>query len=298
MSQQQPISNLEIRRIEPADHSALIAMLRRALASGELSNYSASDIDRAVEGIGDEPERMTVATVQGNVAGFLNESWDLLFVEPAYRRRGIGTKLVRQVLAANPALELSPDRDHPETKQFLTAVGFQFDHMMNQMKRPADLPLNPVEMPEGFLLRTYEHEDFERYFALWNGAFLDHPTPLQVTEARMRAVHGRDNFDPTRIALIARAENPSDPVGFISVRSLVEEDGETVGPIGAIGTDRSVRRLGLGRTLLRWGIRRLKQDGAGPITLEVVTLNQRALPLYESEGFAPVQAWEFWTHKG
>jgi mycothiol synthase len=298
MSQQQPISNLEIRRIEPADYSTVIAMLRRAFASGELSNYSAADIDRAVEGIGDEPERMTVAAANGEIAGFLNQSWNILFVEPSHRRRRIGTRLVERALAANPALELSPALDNPGTKQFLNAVGFQFDHIMNQMKRPADLPAVPYELPEGFLLRTYEHDDFDTYFVLWNRAFLDHPTPLQVTEARMRAVHNRDRFDPTQIAVIARTENPKDLVGFINTRTVIEEDGEIVGPIGAVGTDRTVRRLGLGRVLLRWGIQRLKQDGAGPITLEVVTLNERALPLYESEGFAPVQAWEFWTHKG
>lgn len=298
MSQQEQISNLEIRRANPADLPALISFTQQARAAGELTNYSDAEIARFIEGLGDEPDSVFVSAVDDAVVGFLAVNWEVLYVAPGWRRRGIASGLVRQALKEKPDLALGPDREHPGTRDFLTAIGFGFDHLMQQMKRPADLEIGSIDLPDGFLLRTYEHRDFDVYFALWNRAFLDHPTPLQTSKSRMLAVHSRDNFDPTRIALIARAEDPDDLVGFITTRTLVEEDREIIGPIGAIGTDRSVRRLGLGRALLRWGIQRLKQDGAGPITLEVVTINERALPLYESEGFLPHQSWEFWTYKG
>ncbi|CAN5687229.1 hypothetical protein BH09CHL1_BH09CHL1_23320 [soil metagenome] len=295
---EQPLQNLELRQLDRSDIPAVTALIREGKAAGELSNYANADFERMVEGLGDEPEKTTIAIIDGETVGFLAQSWDVLFVAAAWRRQKVGTQLVNYALSRDPELELSPDRENPTTKDFLASVGFSFDHLMHQMKRPADLELGEIVIPDGFSLRTYQHEDFDPYFALWNRAFRDHPTPLQVTEARVRAVHARESFDPTRIALIARGEDRNDLVGFITTRSLVEENGETIGPIGAICTYRSVRRLGLGRTLLRWGIQRLKQDGAGPITLEVVTLNERALPLYESEGFVPTQSWEFWTHKG
>ena len=295
---QQPIDNLEIRRVDPADFPILISLTRQARAAGELTNYGDAEIARFVEGLGDEPHMVFVATTGGAVVGFLAANWEVLYVAPGWRRRGIARQLVKRVLQEKPDLELGPDRQHPGTRDFLTAIGFGFDHLMQRMKRPSDLLAPDPAVPNGFVLRTYRHEDFDTYFALWNRAFLDHPTPIQTSEERMRAVHARENFDPTRIGLIARASDPSDLVGFITTRSLIEENGEVIGPIGAIGTDRSVRRLGLGRTLLRWGIQRLKQAGAGPITLEVVTTNERALPLYESEGFLPDQSWEFWTYKG
>jgi mycothiol synthase len=290
--------NLVLRNYEPGDFTAIEAIVRHGRSNGELRNYSDVEIERFLEGIGDEPGRVTIALVDGEVAGLHAMSFDVLYIAPGFRRQRIATRLVEKLLAADAHLELSPERDNEGSVAFLKSVGFGFDHLMYQMKRPADLELGEILVPDGFTLRTYDHSDFDTYFALWNRAFLDHPTPLQVTEERVRAVHGRDTFDPSRIALIARASDPTDLVGFITTRSLVEESGETIGPIGAIGTDRSVRRQGLGRTLLRWGIQRLKQDGAGPITLEVVTLNERALPLYESEGFVPTQSWEFWTHKG
>lgn len=297
MMSTQPLQDLEFRQYEPGDFAAIEAIIRHGRDIGELRNYSDIEIERFLEGIGDEPRRVTIAVVDGKVAGLHAMSFDVLYIAPEFRRRKIATRLVERLLAAESHIELSPERDNEGSVAFLNSVGFEFDHLMYQMKRPADLELGDVVVPDGFSLRTYEHEDFDTYFPLWNRAFLDHPTPLQVTEERVRAVHSRENFDASRIALIHRAKDRNDLVGFITTRSLVEENGEKIGPIGAIGTDRSVRRLGLGRTLLRWGIQRLKQDGAGPITLEVVTLNARALPLYESEGFVPTQSWEFWTHK-
>lgn len=298
MTSSQPVQNLEFRHFEPADLAVLESIIRNARNIGELRNYNDTEIERLIEGLGDEPERITLALVDGHIAALHAMSFDVLFVVPQYRRQRVATRMVERLLALDPKLELSPERGNDGSMAFVKSVGFGFDHLMYQMKRPADLESPEVAVPDGFLLRTYEHDDFDTYFALWNRAFADHPTPLQVTEARVRAVHSRDNFDPTRIAVVARANDPNDLVGFITTKSLFEEDGETIGPIGAIGTDRSVRRMGLGRTLLRWAIQRLKQDGAGPITLEVVTLNERALPLYESEGFEPHQSWEFWTHKG
>lgn len=298
MTSQPPIDNLVIRQPEPPEFPAIEALVRQAKIRGELTNFTDTEIDRLIEWISDEPQKVSIALAGDTLVGVLPGTWGFALVAPEWRRRGIGTRLVQHALALDPDLELGPDNNDPTTREFLASVNFSLDHLMNRMKRPADLPPGEVIIPEGFFLRTYEHSDFDTYFALWNRAFLDHPTPLQTSEARMRAVHSRDSFDPTRIALIARATDPADLVGFITTRALVEEDGETIGPIGAIGTDGSVRRLGLGRALLRWGIQRLKQDGAGPITLEVVTINERALPLYESEGFVPHQTWEFWKYKG
>jgi ribosomal protein S18 acetylase RimI-like enzyme len=111
----------------------------------------------------------------------------------------------------------------------------------------------------------------------------------------MRAVHARSEFDPTLISLVAKSSNPGDLVAFTFLRSPVIEDGILTGSIGMIGVDRDHRRLGLGRQLLRWGIQRLREAGCERITLEVVDTNERALPLYEQEGFTPVQSWPYWA---
>ena len=111
----------------------------------------------------------------------------------------------------------------------------------------------------------------------------------------MRSVHNRPDFDPSFLAVIARADDPTRLVAFTYVHTPVVENGVLTGPIGMIGVDPDYRRLGLGRQLLRWDIQRLREAGCAEITLEVVDTNDRALPLYAQEGFLPSQAWAYWT---
>jgi mycothiol synthase len=294
MSQQQPTDSIDYQVLTSARVAEVIDLLRAARASGELRNFSDPEFDRLYARFEDLPGESTIALADGTIAGLNAENGLVLYVRPEWRQRGIGRRLVELSLANEPEMELVPDENEPGSFDFLRAIGFSYDHQMQQMRRPAELPAVEINVPDGFALRSYEHRDFERYFPLWNRAFLDHPTPLQTTIERMSAAHNRAGFDPASISLIHRAEDRDDLVGFITTRPVFEENGEPVGPIGSIGTDRSVRGLGLGRVLLRRGIERLKQHGAGAINLEVVTINERALSLYESEGFLPKQSWEFW----
>lgn len=294
MSPQPQTDSIEYQVLASARVAEVIDFLRSARAAGELRNFSDAEFDRLFARFEDLPGESTLALAGDRIAGLSAENGLVLYVHPDWRRRGIGTRLVEISLGNEPEMELVPEREEPGSFAFLRAIGFSFDHRMQQMRRPGELPALEITVPDGFALRSYEHRDFERYFPLWNRAFLDHPTPLQTSKERMNAAHNREGFDPASITLIHHAGDRDDLVGFITTRPVFEENGETVGPIGSIGTDRSVRGLGLGRVLLRAGINLLKDRGAGSINLEVVTINERALSLYESEGFLPKQSWEFW----
>ena len=73
------------------------------------------------------------------------------------------------------------------------------------------------------------------------------------------------------------------------------ESGEQHGVIAHLGVLPDYRGRGLARQLLRWGIRSFIEMGIDEIELEVVTVNDRALPLYTSEGFEPIQSWPYWV---
>jgi ribosomal protein S18 acetylase RimI-like enzyme len=51
----------------------------------------------------------------------------------------------------------------------------------------------------------------------------------------------------------------------------------------------------LGRQLLRWGVRYLRSIGAPAVSLSVNARNERALGLYESEGFVRSATRERWA---
>jgi mycothiol synthase len=286
---------ITIRKQQPADLPAIQTLIETAWHAVELAGRSQRDIDRWIEGLPDQAEATLVAVEGSDVVGAIWLDWSTLIVARPRRRRGIGRALIEAALAEEPDLEMSLPHNNPGAESFLRAVGFRFDHFLRQMRLdPAASPAAP-EIPIGFLLRSYDDAFFDQYFQLVNQTFADHPTPVQVPESRMRAVHGRPDFDPSLIALIATADDQPKLVAFTFLRTPAVENGLLSGSIGMVGVDRDYRRLGLGRQLLRWGIQRLRQAGCEAITLEVVDTNQRALPLSEQEGFVPDEAWPYWS---
>ena len=294
MSQPSP-AKVAIRVYEPSDQDALEAIIRTAFAANEISGWEPYEIENMMRGIGSTPGSTFVALTADRIVGFLASDYSMLVVSPEARRQGIGSKLVATGVANRPHLELAPPVGSTGSEPFLRAVGFAPHHLLWQLTRQDGARVDEPQMPAGFVLRTYREEDFAHYHALLNRAFSDHPTPMHVSEERMRTVHERPDFDPTLIALLAPIDRPDDPAAFSFVRLRPNDEGTINGGIGMLGVDREYRNRGFGRLLLRWGIWRLQTAGCAMIELEVVDSNNRALPLYESEGFVPVRSWPYWA---
>jgi ribosomal-protein-alanine N-acetyltransferase len=77
-------------------------------------------------------------------------------------------------------------------------------------------------------------------------------------------------------------------VGYV-VGDLTPNHGRDIGHIKDIAVRPDAQRKGLGRKLLRSGLRRLATHGASVVKLEVRESNTRAQKLYDSEGFEPVR---------
>ena len=294
MSQPVP-ANVSIRAYEPADQDAIEAIIRTAFANREISGWESYEIDNMVRGVGSTPETTYVALAADRIVGFLASDYSILVVSPEARRQGIGRKLVAMGLSQRPELELAPPVGSEVAESFLRAVGFAPHHLLWQLTRQNGARLEEPGMPPGFVLRTYREDDFATYLALLNRTFSDHPTPMHVSMERMQSVHERPDFDPTLIVLLAPEDRPDDPVAFSFVRLRPNDEGTIKGGIGMLGVDREYRNRGFGRLLLRWGVWRLQTAGCATIELEVVDSNNRALPLYESEGFVPVRSWPYWA---
>jgi mycothiol synthase len=297
MSQALPVE-IDIRVYKPTDEDALDAIIRAAFADGEISGWESYEIDNMVRGIGSTPETTFVALAADRIVGFLATDYSMLVVTPAMRRQGIGRRLVAAGLAKHPDLELAPPVGGDLGEPFLRAVGFAPHHLLWQLILQNGTLIDKPETPAGFVLRTFREDDFPQYHALLNRAFSDHPTPMHVSEERMQSVHERSDFDPTLIVLLAPEEQPDDPVAFSFVRLRLGDEETMKGGIGMLGVDREYRNRGFGRLLLRWGIWRLQSAGCSTIELEVVDSNNRALPLYESEGFTAVRSWPYWAVAG
>jgi ribosomal protein S18 acetylase RimI-like enzyme len=87
-------------------------------------------------------------------------------------------------------------------------------------------------------------------------------------------------------------------VGFCAT-SPVREDGVVAphGEIRTIGVRLDRQGAGLGRQLLCWGARRLGSVGVTDISRAVNGRNDRALGLFESEGFIRSRTRERWSRR-
>jgi mycothiol synthase len=285
-----------VRRFESHDAEAVRAIIERAAADGELVGFNRSEIREWLQLVPEEGEKTFVAVQSGNVIGFCSVANDAVIVSPPHRRSGVGRALVGAAVTGHPELEISQWSGSPGTAAFLTSVGFRLHHHLLRLLRTSSTMPPPLRPTPGFERIGYRHELFDDYVSLVNQSFLDHPTPLHLDAAQIKAVHQRPGFDPDSIALIVREGDPHQPVAFVRLRHVEAEDGTRRGAIALLGVLPDYRGRGFARHLLRWAITRFIEAGITEIELEVVTGNDRALPLYSSESFEQVQAWPYWVH--
>jgi mycothiol synthase len=148
--------------------------------------------------------------------------------------------------------------------------------------------------PEGTRARSYEDaRDRPGFRALFNAAFADHATPLQLDTGFLEAPADPSIVDADTLLL----EEPGGLlVGFCATSP--ERRDENIGThaeIWTIGVQPDRQGRGYGRQLLRWGVQRLRSIGATDITLSVNSRNEHALGLYEREGFVRTATRERWA---
>lgn len=104
-----------VRDADPADDARLIALFRASVREVARHDYSEAQVRAWAPGAIDADEwrarlagqRVFVAEIDGEIAGFAafeaDGHLDLLFVAPAFLRRGVATALLAAVEAAGPA---------------------------------------------------------------------------------------------------------------------------------------------------------------------------------------------------
>lgn len=284
-----------VRRFAPEDREPIRAIIERAAADGELVGFNRSEVREWLQSVPDDGAKTWVAELGGEVVGFLSVGNDAVIVSPDHRRKGAGRALVAAAVEAHPELEISQWSGSPQTAAFLASVGFQLHHHLLRLLRTGTALPSDVETPPGFELVGYRHDAFDAYVALVRESFADHPTPFHLDETRIKTIHERPDFNPGSIGLIAIEGDANRPVAFVRLRVAESESGTRRGAIALLGVHPDFRGRGFARQLLRWGIRNFIEQGIDEIELEVVTGNDRALPLYTSEGFAQVQSWPYWV---
>lgn len=244
--------------------------------------------------LGDEPVGFAFAFVlpQGGAG------WAMVraAVLPRHRRRGIGTALLREVarhcvrqtrVADVRTISMAAWQPCPEATALAEKLGFEHERYFWMLERPRGSAVEPI-WPREVECRIFDGSDahLEAWNHAYNRSFAEHWRYVASTVEDCRDLSRAPGFRPDGIAL---AWLGGRCVGFCRC-ALLESRGE----IEVLGTDPEVRGLGLGRALLRWGVRWIEHNSALPVTLLVDGANENALRLYRSEGFAPARERRVW----
>jgi mycothiol synthase len=249
-----------------------------------------------------------VARVHGEPAGFTitfvlpraeGGAWAAVRVGVAgrFQRRGIGSALLAEVRARLARrdipgglreMAMSAWRPNDAAAAFAAGHGYTHVRCFWKMDRPAAACPEPA-WPAGVTVRVFDGS--ERALADWNDAyndsFAEHYRYVPATLELARSLAAAADFLGDGLALAYRDGRC---VGFCR-NEWVGKEGE----IGVLGVTRAARGIGLGRALLRWGVRYFEGLGEKHVALRVDGENETALSLYRSEGFAVTRTRDLWA---
>lgn len=225
-------------------------------------------------------------------------------VHPQWRRRGIGTALLRwldaraqqQVARAAQSLEgggsegrlkayvEEPNTDHAT---ILAAQGYTAERWFSTMERDLAQPVTALPMPEGISLVPYDRARDADALAARNDAFRDHWGSLPSNEERWQQFVGGDFFRPD---LSRMAVTDDGQIVAFCLASVNEEDFVALGAshayIDLIGVIRSHRKRGLAPLVIAAALEAVRAEGFERAVLDVDTDSPTgANRLYEEVGF-------------
>jgi mycothiol synthase len=275
---------------------------------------------------GNQGARNLLAWRDGELAGFAHlDGGGLageLAVHPAYRRRGLGRALARELAAAaGRPLRLWAHGDLPAAAALAASAGFTRVRGLWQMYRPlASRPLEP-RLPAGVVVRAFvPGQDEQAWLTVNARAFADHPEQGRWTRQDLARREQEPWFDPAGFFLAFRGgrlagfhwtkihtagppagASPAPAGGRAGAEVTARGDPGTaggdpatagspparaVGEVYVIGVDPSAQGTGLGRALTLVGLHYLRDHGMPGVMLYVEESNTSAVALYESLGFS------------
>jgi mycothiol synthase len=293
-------SGVTIRGFRTGDEIPILEAMLEAHARGELDGMEPYQLRHAVDGIALDPGACAVAEADGVLAGWIIPPNNDLTVLPAFRRRGIGRQLLetgRGMVAADGGDRLRlwvPRR--PGAEAFAERCGLAYTSSLWQMRLTDEalLAVPEPQFPAETTVRALRLGGDEAPFVeLVNRIFLDHPSPVHLSEEQLRGRHAEPDFDPATVLVVE--DEAGAMVAFCRVHAFVAEDGRPSGEIRLLGVDRPWRGRGLGQAVTEWGVAELRRRGAESVMLAVEGRNEGALRLYANLGFRFRTEWRHWT---
>jgi len=281
--------------VEPVSGHVLQAV---AKGSAHTLLVRAGDLAGDAGTSGDDAEPVAVAVATGSDPAEA-------VVAPEFRRRGVGTALVRAALDRQGAVWAYGNL--PAAAALAARLGLVCTRELLQLRRTSTTR-DRVELPDGVRIRGFvPGRDDSAFLAVNARAFAWHPEQGRLDEAGLQAELAQDWFDPAGFFLAVSGPpddervlgfhwtkrhtvDPTPGAGSVPEDATVAADGTgQPGPVGEIyvlGVDPESPVRGLGTPLTAAGLNYLADRGLCTVMLYVEADNAPALKLYRRLGFS------------
>ncbi len=217
-------------------------------------------------------------------------------VDPADRRQGVGTALLRaleEVLAWDAATLQIWSHGHLEGARALAARdGYSTVRELWAMRRslrPDAPPLPEVRLPEGFQARPFVvGQDEDEWLRVNARAFADHAEQGRITRHDLDLRIAEPWFDAKGFILIEDTRGAPPILAASHWTKVVADDpelGPTQGEVYVVAVDPAYQGLGLGRAVMVLGLAHLRERGLTQAMLYVDADNTAAVATYSRLGF-------------
>ena len=188
---------------------------------------------------------------------------------------------VKQMSALDSMQTIWVAEDDETRLRWLEENGFTLEekHLLH-FKRSLSGPLNGPPLPEGFSLRSSRGEEDARLRSITSHAAFGSSKPFEEYWPRTLRFMQSPVYVPEHEIFV------TSPDGEVAAYCVIWTDElNKLGHFEPVGTHPNFQRMGLGKSLLLEGLRRLKSEGMNEACVCTNQDNLAAIRLYESVGF-------------
>lgn len=309
------ISGLSFRRFRgPADYPHMLAVIEGCnQADGIERKQTLEELAHYYDHLTncDPYQDMLMAEIDGRLIGYNRAFWGretegnyvyahIGFLLPAWRRRGIGTYMLRaaqarlrQIAADHPAApryyEAWVAEEEVAAHALFEAEGYHIARTAYEMTRDLARPIPDLRLPEGLTLRAAEPDHDRAIWEAYQEAFRDHWGHRQATEAD----YERWRTSPIHDRGLWQVAWDGDVVAGMVLNFILPTENEEYGRRRGYTEDICVRRpwrgQGVASALIANSLRLLRELEMTEAALTVDTKNHSgALKLYQKMGYEMV----------
>jgi GNAT superfamily N-acetyltransferase len=244
------------------------------------------------EKIDDSRDPSSPNIVAVTIAKSSGASWIQIHPEYRFLERELVEWLEKQVTAmGHTEIRFMVEEIDEERQVLLSGMGYENLHLESYYRiRPPDAVISEYQLPEGFTIRHVDiMEDFVKYRDV-QGSVFKH---MKGMTEKLAETYRKASFYIPELDLVAVAPDES----FAAFCTVRLDPVSKIAEFEPVGTHPDYRKLGLGKSLLLEGLKRLEKYNPALVCIQGAAPSEAANRLYDSIGLTEKTAVHEWYKK-